>query len=397
MTSFDFSELSKSFDDSVVIGASNTTSDVKAFLSTGSLRLDWLLGNKAIKAGYPSGRMIEIFGQEAVGKSSMVTHAIVSAQRGRGTIVEWVKKEIGGITQYMPQASERKMMPGLGILIDTENKFPLDRAQQMGMNVDQLIRITSKKEKGKETSLTFEKCIIQLEDVLDKLNNIPYFQSPDVPVVLALDSLAAAPIQAELEGSGLQDGIAAKARKVRMAMRRLTAKLSSMNIYCIFTNQIYDRIGSPGSDTSGGRGLKFHASLRLQMKRAYPNGDIVAGGNVVGIKSTVNTVKSSYCIPPDKINIPIKFVNGIDQDLEVIDFFTENAPCDKAIAITPGWVKVTLPDGTEKSCRPGDFTAFLDAHEGSREHIMNIFERTIRGEVPEVLEEGETVSKKKKK
>lgn len=374
---FNFAQLVDMFDDGAVVGQDNTNSDIKAYLSTGSLVMDWELTERRYRGGYPSGRMVEISGPEAAGKSTMVTHALINAQRGNGILIDWKTGSVDGRDMFLPQQSTRKMKPGLAILIDSEHKFSIDRAQRMGLNLDQLVRIT-----GEENVLTFEQCIEEIEKVLNKLATIPYFQTAEVPICVALDSLAQAPIEAELEGNGLQDGIASKARKIRMAMRRMTSKISAMNIFMLFTNHIHDRIGAPGSVSGGGRGLKFAASLRLGIKKAFKDGDLKSGPEQVGTVAEVKCEKSSFCVPPDAIRVPIRYLAGIDQDRELLEFFLNGEPCVTAVEQPSTRVEITMPDGTKKSGWAGQFSEMLNDIPGSREYLMSIFERTMLGERP---------------
>ncbi len=377
---FDWSQLLTMLDDdSAVIGSDNTNSDIKAYLSTGSLALDWELAERRWRGGYPSGRMIEISGPENVGKTTLATHALVSAQQGRGVLIDWKEATApNGTKMFLPTPSPRKMKPGLAILIDSEHKFAIDRAQRMGMNLDQLVRIHSE-----DGVMTFEKCIIEIEKVLTKISKIPYFQTAEVPVAVVLDSLAQAPIEAEMDGDGLQDGIAAKARKIRMAMRRMTSRISNMNVFMLFTNHIYARIGAPGNEVSGGRGLKLAASLRLDIKKKFKDGELNASATEqIGIISEVRTLKSSYCTPPDSVSVPIKWRDGISQDYELLSFFLEGEPCVPALAPAKNRVEATMPDGTKHIFWPNKIYDFLDAHPGFREHLLSIFERTMLGEKP---------------
>ena len=373
---------------SAVVGNANTGSDIKAYLHTGSLSLDWEFVERRHRGGYPSGRMVEIFGSEAVGKTTLITHAMVSAQQGKGVLIDWVEQEVNGRKMYLPKVSERKMKPGLAILIDSECKFPLDRAQRIGLDVGQLVRIVDTEKKA----LTFEQCIERLEEVLNKIEGIPYFQSAEVPIVVVLDSLAQAPVEAELEGNGLQDGIATKARKIRMSMRRMVGQISRMNIFMLFTNHIYARIGTPGSEVSGGRGLKLAASLRLGMKKAYPNGEMKTGENQFGIVSTVDCAKSSYYTPPDEVRVPIRYLTGIDNDWELMEFFLDGKACVDALHKAGHRVELVMPDGAKKSCWAAGLTEMLDSIPGSRDYLIQIFERTMRGEKGEKRKKGATDS-----
>ena len=389
MEEFSFDQLGALLDqDYLVVGEGSTTSDIRAYLHTGSLRMDYELSERRWRGGYPSGRSIELFGPEAVGKSTMVTHAMISAQKGNGILVDWNRSvDPTGRAMMLPTPSTtRKMKPGLAILIDSECKFPIDRAQRMGLDLKQLVRIVGKDDKqGKPTALTFEQCIEHMEEVLNKIAQIPYFQTAEVPIVVALDSLSQSPIEAELEGSGLQDGIAAKARKIRMAMRRLTSKISNMNIFMIFVSHIYARIGAPGNEVAGGRGLKLAASLRLGLNKAYPNGDLKFGTDQVGIITKIDCAKSSYCVPPDAFRVPIRYLTGIDLDYEIQEFLLDDTVTKKAaekgivipLVQSGHRLKLTLPDGSEKSIWPRDLTSTLDQVPGSRDVLMHAYHTVI--------------------
>lgn len=311
-----------------------------------------------------------------VHNSTLVSHALVSAQRGDGVLIDWVEQDIDGRKMFLPKVSDRKMKPGIAILIDSECKFPLDRAQRMGLDVSKLIRIVGEE----DTTLTFEACIEKLEATLDKIHKIPYFQTAEVPVCVALDSLAQAPIEAELEGEGLQDGIAAKARKIRMAMRRLTSKISSMNIFMLFTNHIYARIGAPGSEVSGGRGLKLAASLRLGLNRPFKDHELKFSTDQVGIYTEIKCVKSSYCVPPDNIRIPIRYLNGINQHDELFTFFDEGEPCVPMLSEEGHRRGVEFPAGSKKVFYPRDFADTLASTAGLQSALVDVFERTMKGE-----------------
>lgn len=338
ITDFTWDMLSSVFGDDCVVGEASP--DIKAYIRTGSRVLDWALADNEFRAGYPSGRMVEFFGDEGTGKTSLITHALISAQRGDGVLLDWSKKD----GKLVGQPSERKMKPGLAILIDTECKFPIERAQRMGLDVDKLVRIV--KEDGEPMS--FEDCIVAIENTLDRIKKISYFDTPDAPVVVVLDSLAQSPIEAEMEGNGLQDGIAAKARKIRMAMRRMTQKLSMMHVYMLFTNHQYSRIGAPGSEASGGRGLKLAASLRINVKKGYPDGKLMAtGAEQIGVNSTLTTVKSSVCVPPTPITVPIVWRTGISQAFEMVAALTDNSQfkCPMLKQGAAGRVELIKPNG----------------------------------------------------
>lgn len=309
--------------------------------------------------------------------TTMVTHALISAQKGNGVILDWTREN--GKLIGRPSAT-RKMKPGLAILIDSECKYPIERAQNMGLDVDQLVRIV--KDDGEPMS--FEDCIEAIENTLDRISKITYFDTPEAPVCVVLDSLAQSPIEAEMEGNGLQDGIAAKARKIRMAMRRMTQKLSRMHVYMLFTNHQYARIGAPGSEASGGRGLKLAASLRLAIKKGYPDGQLNAsGGEQIGVNSTVTTVKSSVCVPPTPVTVPIVWRTGISPAFEMIKALTDNPEFNSPMLKKGGGGRVELikPDGELVKPYVYQLVQELEANPELMSYVESLFDTCIRRSV----------------
>lgn len=359
---FSFDTLCDLFEGDAVVGAAGA--DIKSYLHTGSRNLDWYSTERRFRGGYPSGRMGELFGQEGAGKTTLITHALIAAQKGDGVLMDWSMEG----NKLIGKPSERKMLPGLAVLIDSECKYPIERAQNQGLDASKLVRIVP--EDGKP--MTFEQCIESMENVLNKIARIPYFQSGDAPVAVALDSLAQAPVSAELEGNGLQDGIAAKARKVRMAMRRMAQKLSRMNVFMLFTNHVYANIGSKGKVSSGGGGLKFAASYRWQVGPKY-NGEITgAGGLQIGVTAEIKTMKSSFCIPPPPIDVPIMYYDGISQEKEVIDFLLGSP--NPVITQSSAWVAVMMPNGDIRKMYMHDVIKEVKVNESLREHLFAIYD-----------------------
>lgn len=372
---FTWDMLSDVFGDDCVVGEASP--DIKGYLHTGCRTLDWAFADREFRGGYPSGRMVEFFGDEGCGKTSMVTHALISAQKGNGVLLDWTREN--GKLIGRPSAT-RKMKPGLAILIDSECKYPIERAQNMGLDVDQLVRIV--KDDGEPMS--FEDCIEAIENTLDRISKITYFDTPEAPVCVVLDSLAQSPIEAEMEGNGLQDGIAAKARKIRMAMRRMTQKLSRMHVYMLFTNHQYARIGAPGSEASGGRGLKLAASLRLAIKKGYPDGQLNAsGGEQIGVNSTVTTVKSSVCVPPTPVTVPIVWRTGISPAFEMIKALTDNPEFNSPMIKKGGGGRVELikPDGELVKPYVYQLVQELEANPELMSYVESLFDACIRRSV----------------
>lgn len=365
---FTFDMLLDIFGDDAVIGEASP--DIKGYISTGSRRMDWELAERRFRGGYPSGRMAEFFGDEATGKTTLVTHAMISAQRGNGTLVDWVKE--GG--RLICRESERKMKPGLAILIDSECKYPIDRAQRMGLDIEKLVRIV----KPDGEPMSFEECIEAIESCVDRVSKITYFDKPEAPVVIVLDSIAQSPIEAEIEGSGLQDGIAAKARKIRMAMRRMTQKLSRMHIYMLFTNHQYARIGAPGSEASGGRGLKLAASLRFALKKKYQGEVMASSTEQIGITSEVKTAKSSVCIPPNPIGVPIIWATGVNQAFEIVNYLTEEVSCPMLKSVAGGRLELITSSGEIRKPYKYQLVKEMEADPVLFNYLASMFDGNMR-------------------
>lgn len=351
---YDFSQLAGDLQDlATTVGDAPASDDLAGFISTGCFVYDALIGRGFYPGGYPIGRFTEMYGPPGSGKTTLATHALISAQRGRGVLLD--RYEENGVPKIRAKVAELK--PGIAILVDTEYKWPLDRARAMGLNTQQLIRVEKKDEKtGKLIVMSMEDVVLELDRILKRLWTNPYFSRTDVPVVVAIDSLAATPIAAELAGEGLSDGIAMKARTVRAMMRKHVGMVAQMGVTVIVINQTYKRIGMPGSEASGGDGLKFAASVRMKLSKQYPNGDLKVGDSVLGVYSNVEVEKSSIFPPTVEVKVPIRFATGIDDDLALLNYLLENEnlpgnPIFKAGA----WVKCRVIDAEPLSFYYNDF------------------------------------------
>jgi recombination protein RecA len=385
---FDFSDLSSYLDETEVsIGYEESLNDLRGFLSTGCFVLDAEIGQGCFLGGYPIGRFTEIYGVPGVGKTSMATAAMVSAQKGRGCLLKWMENrdELGHI-QFIPEMAADELKPGLAILADSEFKWPLDRAQKMGLNVEQLVRVrpkiakkTAKKDAKIAETLTVEEVLSSLESTLRRVKSIDYFRRPDVPVLFVWDSLAASPISAEMEGDGLQEGIASKARKVRAAMRRMTGLLAALNVTVVIVNQTYAKIGPrPGKEASGGDGLKFHSSHRIEIWRA---GTIASSMKPVGITARMKATKSVICPPTHDTAVPLMFDRGVDDDRALLDFFLTGRGKDTLITAHGAWFKVVPEEGEDPvSFQYNSWSGVLETHSGLRKKLQDEVMRILRGD-----------------
>lgn len=316
------------------LGDASTVSDLQ-IVSTGSLSLDIALG----VGGLPRGRIVEIYGPESSGKTTLTLQVIAACQRQGGTAA----------------------------FIDAEHALDPAYAKRLGVNVDELL--VSQPDTGEQA--------LEIADML--------VRSGAVEVVI-VDSVAALTPKAEIEGEMGDSHMGLQARLMSQALRKLTANIKRSNTLVIFINQIRMKIGvmfGNPETTTGGNALKFYASVRLDIRRV---GNVKNGDEIVGSETRVKVVKNKVAPPFRQAEFDILYNEGISREGEIIELGVQHNIVDKAGA----WFSYS---GQRIGQGKDNVRTFLKEHPAMAQEIeAKIREKVLKSPVavpqqPEVEEE----------
>jgi recombination protein RecA len=272
-------QMEKQFGKGSVLKLGNREAQSIPVISSGSIAIDHALG----VGGFPRGRIVEVFGPESSGKTTLALHAIAEAQRG------------GGAAAF----------------VDAEHALDPAYARNIGVDIENLI--VSQPDYG--------------EQALEIVQALLASHTLDIVVV---DSVAALTPKAEVEGEMGDSHMGLQARMMSQAMRKLTAVVSRADACLVFINQIREKIGvmfGNPETTTGGRALKFYSSVRVEVRRATAIKD---GETVVGNRTKIKIVKNKVAAPFREVEVDILYGKGVSREGDLLDLGVQNALIEKS-------------------------------------------------------------------
>jgi len=273
------SQIERQFGKGSIMKLGGRAIEAVPVIRTGSLALDKALG----VGGYPKGRVIEIYGPESSGKTTLALHAVAQAQKS------------GGIAAF----------------IDAEHALDVGYAKRLGVDCDELL--VSQPDTGEQA--------LEIADMLVRSGGID---------IMVVDSVAALVPRAEIEGDMGDSHMGLQARLMSQALRKLTATIGKTNTTIIFINQIRMKIGvvyGNPETTTGGNALKFYSSMRLEIRRASPIKD---GQDIIGNRTKVKVVKNKLAPPFKNIEFDLMYGEGISRTGDLLDMGVDLELVDKS-------------------------------------------------------------------
>ncbi len=310
-------ELNKDSDEKVAWSLAtdkDNPTDVREFIDTGSTLLNYLIANKR-GGGAPAGKIIEIVGEEATGKSLIVTQILANAQKK------------GGIVAY----------------IDEENALNPEFATRLGLNLSELIYLQCG-------------CVEKVGEHIEKIINLARAKDVKRNITIVWDSIASTPPQAELEGDfDPNSRIGLQAKAIAKMMRKITKMVGRERVTLVFTNQMKVKIGVMFGDpmgTPGGKAVPYHASVRIRVSRVSELKDLAK--QVYGIHTRAKVIKNRLGPPLRSCEFDILFSDGVDDAKSISDYLHSVGEVEKAMGkcyltkIPSGEITNWRADGEDK-------------------------------------------------